>query len=186
MVIYYSVSAVSPRGNFILFILFFSLSPVHFTRFRAAHSKLRDMRRGHERDVPLEHAGGHSTILVRITKNSFFNYRECVKQRLRTQNIRHSATEISKITSQEWSRMDEEKRNPYQQLANLSKTKGRSFFMRLEHLNTYIRYPNAIQFDQHVIKLIPKLNKIRDKFRTKPIRKFTPNKSGIFGGYSDT
>lgn len=56
--------------------------------------------------------------------------------------------------------MSADAKKSFRKLANLAKKKVKSFFIILEHMNTYIRYSDSIQFDKNVMKMAPILNKL--------------------------
>lgn len=129
---------------------------------------------------------GRRSVLVRITKNPFFNFKESVKQRLRNDNVKKSAATISVIAGREWRSMNADAKKPFRKLASLAQSKGRSYFISLEYLNTYVRYPDSIQFDENVMKLAPILNKLRVSINANgsaSSNEMSPKPDKKFGGY---
>lgn len=94
-------------------------------------------------------AGGRRTM-IKITRNPFFNYRTLVRHRLQTAAAASlNAIVVSTVAGREWSALDEQQKRPYRRLAHLSQMNGGPFFVQLEHLRTFVRYPECVHNNEY-------------------------------------
>ncbi len=137
---------------------------------------------------------GHRGTAVRVTKNPFFNFRILLKYRRGVVAARSSAATLSTVASREWNAMSDHQKIPYRKLADICKSKGKPFLASLQHLLTFVEFPDNNSFNEHVARVRPltgAVNSTAIKGGGNPFSKASPDPRQFespqpyvnFGGY---
>lgn len=109
--------------------------------------------RGAGRSSGSSNASGCRTM-IKITRNPFFNFRTLVRHGVGgAVTAGRNAIALSTMAGREWSALDEQQKRPYRRLAHLSKMNGGPFFVRLEHLRTFLRYPECVHNNEYLARI---------------------------------
>ncbi|XKL69003.1 hypothetical protein PGB90_006772 [Kerria lacca] len=113
-------------------------------------------------EVANEPQSANKHSLVKITKNSFFNFRAFYKHTSRMGGPRNNAVNLSINASHEWNSMEDDRKKPFRELAHICKINGgKSFFVNAEYLVMFVRHPECFRLNNYTLRPIRNMMHIK-------------------------